>query len=109
MLISQSHFNCTLVHAPLDQGQPFKICDGVDHVIGYASRSLSKTKHKYLAHKLEFLALKWAVTEQFQEYLYGNHFVMYADNNPLTYVLTSVKLDATDHCWVAGLANYNFI
>ena len=38
--------------------------DGVDHVIPYASRSFSKTEHKYLAHKLEFLALKWAVMEQ---------------------------------------------
>ena len=26
----------------------------------------------------------------------------------LTYVLTTVKLDADSHCWVASLANYNF-
>ena len=39
--------------------------DGVDHIIGCASRSFSKTKCKYLAHKLEFLALMWAITEQF--------------------------------------------
>ena len=25
-----------------------------------------------------------------------------------THVLTSTKLGATGHCWVAGLANYNF-
>ena len=30
------------------------------------------------------------------------------DNNPLTYVLTSAKLDATGQCWVAALANYDF-
>ena len=35
--------------------------DGVDCVIGYASRSLSKTECKYLAHKLEILALKWVI------------------------------------------------
>ena len=46
--------------------------------------------------------------EQFHEYPYGNHFVMYIENNLLTYVLTSAKLDATGHHWVAGLANYNF-
>ena len=28
----------------------------VDQVIGYTSRTLSKSEHKYLAHKLEFLA-----------------------------------------------------
>ena len=70
--------------------------------------SLVKTKHKYLAHKLEFLALKWAMMEQFHEYLYSNHFVIYIDNNPLSYVLTSAKLGAAGHRLVAGLANYNF-
>ena len=43
--------------------------------------------------------------QQFHEYLYGNHFVVYTDNNPLTYVLTNAKLDATGHHWVAGLTN----
>ena len=46
--------------------------------------------------------------EQFHEYLYGNHFVTYTDNNPLTYVLTIARLHATAHCSVAGLAAYNF-
>ena len=43
--------------------------DGKDRVIGYASRALSKGESHYQAHKLEFLTLKWAVTESFQEYL----------------------------------------
>ena len=30
------------------------------------------------------------------------------DNNPVTYVLTSAKLDATGHRCVAELSNYNF-
>ena len=50
-----------------------------------------------MAFKLEFLALKWVIMEQFHGYLYGNHFLMYTDNNPLTYVLTSAKLAVTDH------------
>ena len=29
-------------------------------------------------------------------------------NNPLTYVLTTAKLDATGHRWVATLSNYTF-
>ena len=33
---------------------------------------------------------------------------MYMDNNPLTYVLTTAKLDAASHHWVVSLANYNF-
>ena len=57
---------------------------------------------------MEFLALKWSVTERFHEYLYGGEFEVYTDNNPLTYILTTAKLDATGQRWVASLANYNF-
>ena len=82
--------------------------DGTERVIAFASRSLSKSERNYDAHKLEFLALKWAVTDKFHEYLYGGDFDVYTDNNPLTYVLTTAKLDATGQRWVAALANYNF-
>ena len=78
-------------------------------VIAYASGSVSKSESHYPTHKLEFLALKWAVWEKFYEYLYGsNMFEVYTDNNPLTYVLSSAKLDACGQRWVAKLANYNF-
>ena len=57
---------------------------------------------------MEFLALKWEVTDRFHEYLYGGSFDVYTDNNPLTYILTSAKLDAISQRWVASLAPYNF-
>ena len=69
--------------------------DDMDHVIAYACQTWSKSKKNYGVHKLEFLALKWSVTERFHEYLYGGHFEVYMDNNPLTYILTTAKLDAT--------------
>ena len=82
--------------------------DNMERVIAYASRTLSKSQRNYDTHKLEFLALKWSITERFHEYLYGGHFEVYTDNNPLTYILTTAKLDATGQRWVASLANYNF-
>ena len=82
--------------------------EGVKQVIAYASRSLGKAEKNYPAHKLEFLALKWAVTDKFRDYLYGSTFTVYTDNNPLTYVLTTAKLDATGHRWLAELSSYNF-
>ena len=82
--------------------------DGTDGVIAYASWTLSKSEKNYDAHKLEFLTLRWSVTERFHEYLYGGHFEVYMDNNPLTYILITVKLDATGQRWVASLANYSF-
>ena len=54
------------------------------------------------------MALKWTITDRFHEYLYDGQFDVYTDNNPLTYILTSAKLDATGQRWVASLANYDF-
>ena len=39
--------------------------DGKERVIAYASQSLTHAVQNYDAHKLEFLALKWAVTDLF--------------------------------------------
>ena len=82
--------------------------DGEMKVIAYASRGLKKSETRYPAHKLEFLALKWAVTEKFHDYLYGNFCEVVTDNNPLTYVLSTAKLDATAHRWLADLGTYDF-
>ena len=79
-----------------------------ERVIAYASRSLKPSEKNYPAHKLEFLALKWAICEKFNDYLYGCLFEVIIDNNPLTYVLTTAKLDATGQRFVASLSGYNF-
>lgn len=85
--------------------------DGKLRVLGYASRTLTPAEKNYHMHagKLEFLALKWAVTEKFRDYLYySTFFTVYTDNNPLTYILSSAKLSAVGHRWVAELADFNF-
>lgn len=51
---------------------------------------------------------KWAVVDKFHDYLYGAKFIVRTDNNPLTYVLTSAKLSAVGHRWLAALATYDF-
>ena len=82
--------------------------DGKERVIAHVSRTLNRAERNYDAHKLEFLALKWAVTDRFHEYLYGATFKVFTDNNPLTYILSTAKLDAMGHRWVASLGPYNF-
>ena len=69
--------------------------DGKERVFAYASHSLKPSEKNYPAHKLEFLALKWAISEKFRDYLFGSKFEVLTDNNPLTYVLTTAKLDET--------------
>lgn len=97
-----------------NQGLGAVLCQkqgGKLRVIAYGSRTLTVAEKKYHLHsgKLEFLALKWAVTEKFRDYLYyAPTFTVYSDNNPLTYVLTSAKLNATGCRWVAELADFHF-
>ena len=85
-----------------------KQCDGKYHAISFASWTLNNQEENYHSSKLEFLVLKWAITEHFKEYLMHDKFTVCMDNNPLTYILTNLNLDATGHCWVGALASYNF-
>ena len=78
--------------------------------IAYASRGLRPTERNmqnYSSIELEFLALKWAVTETFREYLLGSKCVVHTDNNTLSH-LSSAKLGATEQCWAAQLASFGF-
>lgn len=84
--------------------------DGKLRVIGYSSRTLTSAEKNYRLHsgKLEFLVLKWAVTKRFRDYLfYAPSVTVYSDNNPVTYVLSTAKLNATGHRWVSELAEFN--
>lgn len=80
-------------------------------VIAYGSRTLTPAERNYHLHsgKLEFLALKWAISEKFRDYLYyAPHFTVYTDNNPLTYIMSTAKLNAVGHRWVGELADFQF-
>ena len=62
----------------------------------------------YHSTKLEFLALKWVVTDHFKEYLPYQPVLVKTDNNPLTYIMKTPNLDATGCQWVGALVHYNF-
>ena len=64
------------------------------HPIAFGSCSLTPVEKNYHSSKLEFLTLKWSVTEHFKEYL--------------AYALSVIKMDATRHRWVGTLASYKF-
>ncbi len=77
-------------------------------VIAYASHALHGSEKNYSAHKLEFLAVKWAVANKFHDYLYGHPFTITTDHNPLTYILSTAKLDSVGHQWLADLSAFDF-
>ena len=90
--------------AVLKQKQP----DGVYKPVAYGSRTTSAGEKNYHSSKLEFLALKWAITDEFRDYLIIQPFIVRTDNNPLTYIFTTPHLDAVGHRWVEKMAGFNF-
>ena len=85
-----------------------KQADGWYYPVTYGSRALMPHEKNYHSTKLEFLALKWAVTENFKEYLSYETILVKTDNNPLTYIMMTPNLAATSHQWVSALVQFNF-
>lgn len=75
------------------------------HTLVFASRAHNKAQRNNLA------AFTRAITEKFYDCLYGRDFTAIMDNNHLTFVLSSLKLDSTGHRWLAvqTLCSFNFI
>ena len=63
-----------------------QIQEGEDRArpIAFASKSLSQSQRNYPAHRLEFLAVKWSVSDKFSHWLKGHEFTVWTDNNRLT-------------------------
>ena len=81
--------------------------DGRPAPIAFASRNLTPAEKNYHSSKLKFLAMKWAISERFKEYLfYAPFFTVYSDNNPLKYVMTTAKLDTSRLRWVSELEDF---
>ena len=85
-----------------------KPADKQYHLVTYGNWALMAYEKNYHSTKLEFLALKWAVTEHFKEYLPYQPSLVKTDNNPLTYIMTTPNLNITGHWWVGALARFNF-
>ena len=56
--------------------------DGHYHPVTYGSWALTAHEKNYHSTKLEFLTLKWAITEHFKEYLLYQPFLVRTDKTP---------------------------
>jgi len=80
--------------------------DGVEHVIAYGSRTLSKSERKYCVTRKEMLALVHFV-KHFRHYLYGKKFLLRTDHSSLKWLLSFKDPEGQVARWIEALGSYD--
>ncbi|GBG79560.1 hypothetical protein CBR_g29707 [Chara braunii] len=81
--------------------------DGREHVIEYASKTLSQAQANYEVCKGECLAVVWGI-QHFRPYLYGQKFVLVTDHQPLLSLRNNADYTGTLGRWAVCLQDYDF-
>ena len=84
-----------------------QVIDGVEHVLGYANRSLCKTERNYCVTRKELLAVVHFV-RHFCPYLYGLKFVIRTDHSSLQWLLNFKEPDGQKARWQKTLSEYEY-
>lgn len=81
---------------------------GVECVIAYFSKALSKTERQYCVTRRELLAIVLAV-KHFHHYLYGTKFMVRTDHGALNWLQNFKNPEGQLARWLEILGTYNFI
>jgi hypothetical protein len=80
--------------------------EGKEHVIAYASRSLTKPEMNYTTTEQECLAVVWAI-KHFYQYYGTRPFVLITDHSALKWLKTT-ELKGRRARWIMDLESFNF-
>ena len=83
------------------------IVDGQERVLGYASRSLSRTERNYCVTRRELLAVVHFV-RHFRPYLYGRQFLVRTDHASLKWLFRFKEPEGQLARWLDVLNEYKF-
>jgi len=83
-----------------------QVQDGEEVVLGYASRTLSKSQFSYCTTYKELLAVRLFV-EHFKAYLYGREFTVRTDHASLTWLKNFEKAEGMILRWITFLETYS--
>ena len=80
-----------------------------ERLVYFASKALTEMQRGYIAIEIESLAVAWAV-EKFHHFLYGCHFVLKTDHEPLEAILSRSPNQATPRlqCILIRTLPYSF-
>ena len=81
--------------------------EGEVHPVAYASRKLTKSESNYSTIEKECLGIVWGV-KKFEPYLFGTHFVIETDHQPLQYLRKSKTENGRLMRWAIQLQEYQF-
>jgi hypothetical protein len=81
--------------------------EGFRHPIAYASRKLLPREQNYAVIERECLAIVWAM-QRFQNFLYGQSFLLEVDHEPLKYLSQTAYQNGRLMRWALALQAYRF-
>lgn len=81
--------------------------EGFKHPVAFISRKLLPREVRYATIEKECLAIVWGITK-FQEFLYGQHFILETDHQPLQYLGKSQYQNGRLMRWALSLQPYRF-
>ena len=83
--------------------------DGVERVISYFSKSLTKAERNYCVTRRELLAVMTAI-KHYHHYLFGTKFTIRTDHSALRWLLKTFKNpEGQISRWIEVLSAYNFV
>jgi len=81
--------------------------DGILCPVAYASKRLLDRESRYSVIDREALAIVWGIGK-FKYYIYGQHFILDTDHQPLIYLQRSQNENSRLTRWNLWLQNYHF-
>ena len=82
--------------------------EGNEHPICFASRKLLPREAHYATTEKECLGVIWAVTKMFRCYIYGKHFVLIVDHNPLVWLNRVKDTNQKLYRWSLQMQEYDY-
>ena len=79
---------------------------GQEYMVACASRSLNKHERNYCSYEGEALAGVWAA-KTFRKYLFGRHFTIVTDHQPLKWLMQSPDLTGKHMRWALSMQEFD--
>lgn len=86
----------------------YQECDGIEHPVAYASKTLTSCQRKYTVTEKELLAVIFGI-EKFRSYIEGTKFTVETDHASLIYLRNLSNPSGRLTRWAVKLAQYDFV